>query len=115
MRDEAHHLPPGLRRAAAIARTFAQPNRFSVDSSWRDDMTPAQVYETAAIDVSAWIEQAILAAIPSGPAYEREAIARLVETWTDFWNPEREKMAAAIRAGERAPKPVKVYGTGDGT
>jgi hypothetical protein len=47
-------------RCARIAAEHKMPNRFSVPDVWRDEQSPSEVYDTAAQDVSFWIETAIL-------------------------------------------------------
>jgi hypothetical protein len=45
-------------RCAKIADDYAAPNRFAVSDGWKT-YTPAEVYDTAAIDVGTWIAGAI--------------------------------------------------------
>jgi hypothetical protein len=49
------------RACEAIMREHAQPNRFKPHESWKEGMSVAEVYETAAIDVSLWGADAIAA------------------------------------------------------
>jgi hypothetical protein len=48
-------------KCEAIVDTYAKPGRFKVCDTWRDDMSPAEVYETGVIDVSGWIKEHIAA------------------------------------------------------
>lgn len=41
-------------RCAKIADDYAAPNRFSVSDEWKRQ-SPAEVYDTAAVDVAGWI------------------------------------------------------------
>jgi len=50
-----------VEKCAEIADSYAKPNRFKVSDAWKEDQSPADVYETAAVDVSNWIEKEILA------------------------------------------------------
>lgn len=57
-------LDPGtVERCAKIADDYAAPNRFKVSDQWKEDMSPADVYDTAATDVGVWIANEIRALI----------------------------------------------------
>ena len=47
-------------REAAVkaAQSYAKPNRFQPSETWRNEMTVAEVYETAAIDVAFFVFRA---------------------------------------------------------
>ena len=47
-------------RCVEITNKFGEKNRFKVSDTWKNDMTPSEVYDVAASDVSLWIEQEIL-------------------------------------------------------
>lgn len=49
-------------RCARIAEEYGTPNRFDVHKTWAYDVSPAEVYDTAAQDVGNWIAAAIRAA-----------------------------------------------------
>lgn len=50
-----------IEECAKIAADFSEEGRFTVPDTWRNDMTPTQVYQTAATDVGGWIAKDICA------------------------------------------------------
>lgn len=76
MGDRAIEAAQAMREAAAkVAKSYAQPSRFKISETWRNELTVAEVYETAAIDIALWVETEIGALqLPDEPPDPRDAI-----------------------------------------
>jgi len=58
-----------LDECEAIVEACATPGRFKVSDTWRNDMSPSEVYETGIIDIMNLIKEEF-AALKSGPVAE---------------------------------------------
>jgi hypothetical protein len=66
-------------RCKALVESYIKPGRFKVSDTWRDDMSPSEVYETGIIDASSWIKEQIATLKSKGEGKEEEMRGR--EWW----------------------------------